>query len=211
VKARLLFVSTLLLATVPLAFGQRGSSGKRTVEPPQIGGPVTQRGTQANEVLADVLAVGPNMPRGPAEILREYEDQMTLISQTFSAEMALIRQAVHQRQITREQADYLMQQGFQIAMMQYEVLNALHDVALYLKRFWRTFGATQPGRRFLNGPGWRLAQLPVCLRKRRSPRNCFSHSSSGAASVLHKVSPSSPKNSVLTKALRNSIRRPSWT
>lgn len=52
---------------------------------------------------------------------------MTLITQTFSAEMALITQAIHQGQITRNQADYLMQQRFQIAMMQYEVLSALHD------------------------------------------------------------------------------------
>jgi len=57
------------------------------------------------------------MPRGPVEILKEYEDQMTLISQIFSAEMALISQAVHVQQITREQTEYLMQQRLQIAMM----------------------------------------------------------------------------------------------
>jgi hypothetical protein len=54
-----------------------------------------------------------------------------LISQTFSAEMVLIRQAVHQGQITREESDYLMQQGFQIAMMQYQVLSALHDALAF--------------------------------------------------------------------------------
>jgi hypothetical protein len=131
VKARLLFVSTLLLAAVPLALGQRGGSGKRTVEPRQIQEAVTQPGTQVNEAFADVLAFRPEMPRGPVEILRQYEDQMTLISQTFSAEMVLIRQAVHQGQITRKEADYLMQQGFQIAMMQYEVLSALHDALAF--------------------------------------------------------------------------------
>jgi hypothetical protein len=130
VKARLLFVSTLLLAAVPLAFGQKGSS-KRTVEPRQIQEAVTQPGTRVNETLADVLAFQPEMPRGPVEILRQYEDQMTFISETFSAEMVLIRQAVHQGQITREESDYLMQQGFQIAMMQYQVLSALHDALAF--------------------------------------------------------------------------------
>ena len=96
---------------------------------------VSQTGTQDNDAVADVLAVAPRMPRGPVEILREYENDMTVISQTFSAEMAVISQAVQQGQVTREQADYLMQQRFQIAMMQYEVLNGLHDaLAVELSR-----------------------------------------------------------------------------
>jgi hypothetical protein len=131
VNARLLVLASLLFAAVPLAFSQKVSTNKRTVEPPQIERAVTQRGTQANEALADVLAVRPNMPRGPVEILREYEDEMTSISQMFSAEMALITQAVHQGKVTREQAEYLMQQRFQVAMMQYEVLNALHDALAF--------------------------------------------------------------------------------
>ena len=126
-KAKLLVSVTLLLAAVPLAFAQKVSTKKRTVEPPQIQTSIARPGTQVDEAIADVLAFAPEMPLGPVEILRQYEDQMTLISQTFSAEMALITQAVHQGQITRNQADYLMQQRFQIAMMQYEVLSALHD------------------------------------------------------------------------------------
>ena len=130
-KAPLLFISTLLLASVPLALGQRASSGKGTVEPPQIERAVNQRGTPANQGLVDVLGVEPAMPRGPVEILREYEDQMTLISQTFSAEMSVITQAVQRGQIPREQADYLIKQRFQIAAMQYDVLNALHDALAF--------------------------------------------------------------------------------
>jgi hypothetical protein len=122
---------TLLLAAVPLAFTQKVSTKKGTVEPPQIQEAIAQPGTQVNEAVADVLAFTPEMPLGPVEILQQYEDQMTLISQTFSAEMALITQAVHQGQITRKQADYLMQQRFQIAMMQYEVLNGLHDALAF--------------------------------------------------------------------------------
>ena len=130
-KARLLVAVTLLLAAVPLAFTQKISTKKRTVEPPQIQTAIAQPGTQADEAIADVLAFAPEMPLGPVEILRQYEDQMTLISQTFSAEMAVITQAVHQGQITLKQADYLMQQRFQIAMMQYEVLTALHDALAF--------------------------------------------------------------------------------
>jgi hypothetical protein len=127
VKARFLVLASILFAVVPLAFTQRVNTKNKPVEPPQIQKAVGETGTQANEAIADVLALRPQMPRGPVEILREYENQMTLISQTFSAEMAVVTQAVRQAQITREQADYLTQQRFQIAMMQYEVLNALHD------------------------------------------------------------------------------------
>ena len=126
-KPRLLALAIFLLAAVPLALSQKVSTNGRAVEPPQIQKAVAQSGTQVNETVADVLAAQPEMPRGPVEILREYENDMTLVSQTFSAEMAVISQAVQRGQITREQADYLMQQRFQIAMMQYEVLNGLHD------------------------------------------------------------------------------------
>ena len=125
-KAPLLVSVTLLLFNVPLAFTQKATVNKRAVEP-QIQEAIAQPGTQTNEVLSNLLAFAPEIPRGPVEILRQYEDQMTLISQTFTIEISLITEAVHQGQVSRPQADYLMQQRFQIAMMQYEVLNALHD------------------------------------------------------------------------------------
>jgi hypothetical protein len=37
-------------------------------------------------------------------------------------------QAQKANQITREQAEYLLQQIYQTALMQYQVLSALHDV-----------------------------------------------------------------------------------
>ncbi len=130
-KGRLLVVLPILFITVPFAFSQKVSTRNRTVEPPQIQTAVDQSGKDASGAVADVLAIEPQMPRGPMEILREYESQMTMISQTFSAEMAVISQAVRQGQITREQADYLIQQRFQIAMMQYEVVNGLHDALAF--------------------------------------------------------------------------------
>jgi hypothetical protein len=122
VRAPSIVLATLVLATVPLAFTQE----VRT-EPRHIQKTVAQPRSETDEALANVLNVKPQMPRGPVEVLREYEDQMSLISQTFSAEIGLITQAVYQGQVTRAQAEYLMQQRYQMAMMQYEVLNALHD------------------------------------------------------------------------------------
>jgi DNA-binding MarR family transcriptional regulator len=45
-----------------------------------------------------------------------------------SADFSVIVQAQQTNQITREQAEYLLQQSYQVAMTQYQVLSALHDV-----------------------------------------------------------------------------------
>lgn len=134
-KVRSLVLVTLLFAALPLAFSQKVSTNKRTPARLESREAAAKTGAQVDQVLADVLGFQPSMPRGPVEILREYENEMTLISQTFSAEMAVITQGVRQGQISRDQADYLIQQRFQIAMMQYEVVNGLHDaLAVELSR-----------------------------------------------------------------------------
>jgi hypothetical protein len=53
---------------------------------------------------------------------------MSLVADKTSADFSVIVQAHQTNQITREQAEYLLQQSYQMAMMQYQVLSALHDV-----------------------------------------------------------------------------------
>jgi hypothetical protein len=53
---------------------------------------------------------------------------MSLLTDKTSSDFAVIVQAQQTNQISREQAEYLLQQRYQIAMMQYQVLSALHDV-----------------------------------------------------------------------------------
>ena len=69
----------------------------------------------------------PPIPLGPVDVLRAYEEGMTLIAQRLSAELSSISQANRANQITRDEADYLIQDRYQVAMMQREVLSALHD------------------------------------------------------------------------------------
>src|SRR5208282_3476499 len=44
------------------------------------------------------------------------------------SDLTVVVQAQRTNQITREQAEYLLLQSYQMAMMQYQVLSALHDV-----------------------------------------------------------------------------------
>ena len=84
--------------------------------------------TQSNPVLSDSIAIKPEMPLGPQDVLKSYEIAMSLVADKTSADLSVIVQAQRTNQITREQAEYLLQQSYQMAMMQYQVLSALHDV-----------------------------------------------------------------------------------
>ena len=83
---------------------------------------------QCNPVLSDLIALKPELPLGPQDILKSYEIAMSMVADKTSADFSVIVQAQQTNQITREQAEYLLQQRYQLAMMQYQVLSALHDV-----------------------------------------------------------------------------------
>ena len=83
---------------------------------------------QSNPVLSDLIALKPEMPLGPQDILKSYEIAMSMVAEKTSADFSAIVQAQQTNQITREQAEYFLLQSYQMAMMQYQVLSALHDV-----------------------------------------------------------------------------------
>jgi hypothetical protein len=83
-----------------------------------------------------------------------------------SAEMALMTQAVHQGQIRREQSVLLNAAEIQIAMMQYEVLNALRD-ALAFEVSRTLFHRTR--RHWRGDNDCRAAAFPVQVRQHNAP------------------------------------------
>jgi hypothetical protein len=83
---------------------------------------------QSNPVLSDLIALEPEVPLGPQDILKSYEIAMSMVADKTSADFSAIVQVRQRNQITREQAEYLLLQSYQMAMMQYQVLSALHDV-----------------------------------------------------------------------------------
>ena len=85
-------------------------------------------GMQSNPVSPDLIALKPEMPLGPQDVLKSYEIAMSLVADKTSADFSVIVQAQQTNQITREQAEYLLQQSYQMAIMHYQVLSALHDV-----------------------------------------------------------------------------------
>lgn len=126
-------LQTFLVAVAILGTGLQPAAAQLKKKRTQVDAPPLERvlsGTsmQFNAVLSDVNARKPEMPVGPQDVLKSYEIAMTLVMEKTSADFSVIVQAQQTNQISREQAEYLLLQSYQTAMMQYQVLSALHDV-----------------------------------------------------------------------------------
>jgi hypothetical protein len=88
---------------------------------------LTAGGAADQAALSDILAVTPQMPGGPLDVLNKYEQEMTSISDGFSQELAQVIEAVRQGQISASESEGLIWERYQIAMMQFQVFSALHS------------------------------------------------------------------------------------
>jgi Spy/CpxP family protein refolding chaperone len=83
---------------------------------------------ETTEALTEVLNVSPQLPRGPNEILEEYEGEMAKIASRMSNELGEICQAIANSQLSREQGESLARERYQVAMMQYQLFSAWHAI-----------------------------------------------------------------------------------
>ena len=123
-------VALFLLAIMPstgVALSHRAATDKSEVDPPSIRSVLSGTRTNSDAVISQVLDVKPEIPLGPVDVLRSYEIAMTVIAERTSAQLSGISQAADNGQITREQAEYLTQERYEISMMQYQALSTLHD------------------------------------------------------------------------------------
>jgi hypothetical protein len=128
-KSRLIVAAICLLIVMPrVAVAQvpRATRASAATAPP-LPQHVVANASQPDEVIARLFAFQPDIPLGPVDVLKEYEDGMTLIAQRLSAELISISQANRANQITRVEAEYLIEDRYRVAMMQHEVLSAMHD------------------------------------------------------------------------------------
>ena len=83
---------------------------------------------QPDTNLEEVLNTPSAVPRGPRDLIAEYESGMTDIGNRMSSDLANISQAVQNKELSREQAEYIIGERYQLAMMQFQLLSALHDM-----------------------------------------------------------------------------------
>jgi hypothetical protein len=127
-RTRQILLTTVILATVWHVAAAQPKKKNIQADAPPPESILVGTSTQSNSALSDLIALKPEMPLGPQDILKSYEIGMNMVAEKTSAEFFVIVQAQQANQITRQQAEYLLQQSYQMAMMQYQVLNALHDV-----------------------------------------------------------------------------------
>jgi hypothetical protein len=119
---------TLFFAVLPLAvFAQQMRKGDDKQEAPPSIGTIVAGAPTNTDALSGVLLVKPEIPLGPDYVLEAYERDMTLVGQRMSAELTNIAGALRTGRITRAEAEYLIQENYQVALMQYQVFSALHD------------------------------------------------------------------------------------
>jgi hypothetical protein len=114
-----LLVATLALSAVAQNKGQPG--------PPAFSKITAHLAGDAPHIIA-ILATQPREPLGPSDILKNYEQGMTFISQRTYVELAQIAVAARRGQISRDEAEYLTQESFQLGIIQFQLLNTLHQI-----------------------------------------------------------------------------------
>ena len=127
-KLRPFLLAIAILGTVWHPAAAQPKKETTQVDAPPLERVLSGTSMQSNAALSDVIARKPEMPLGPQDILISYEIAMSLVVEKTSADFSVIVQTQQANQISREQAEYLLQQRYQVAMMQYQVLGALHDV-----------------------------------------------------------------------------------
>ena len=124
-KAKFVVIMFLLISVVPITLLARTNPGTDDLPPIQIEAPASEAN---NTTITNVLSTPSALPRGPMEVLEDYQAEMVGITQGFSARVAAIAQAVQNGQLSSEQGQKLSTEQYQMAQMQFELLSAWRDM-----------------------------------------------------------------------------------
>jgi hypothetical protein len=123
----LLFMPWVAIAQTPRAHRVRAKTEPAPLSDPSLLLHVFPNTNDPDGVINRLLTFQPAIPLGPVDVLKAYEEAMALIAQRLSDELLNISQRIRANQITRDEAEYLIQDRYEVAMMQHDVLSALHD------------------------------------------------------------------------------------
>jgi hypothetical protein len=117
------------LMVFTIAVSQVAFTSERSI-PEDSPSPVAMAPASADDahVLEDLLAITPTIPLGPRDLLQGYESEMASIADRLSTELGVITNAVGTGQISREQGEYVSGERYRVAMMQFQLFSALHEM-----------------------------------------------------------------------------------
>jgi LTXXQ motif family protein len=119
-------IAILLVLAGELSWASSWEQPPRASEAPAIEN-LPAGGGADHAALSNIVAVTPQVPREPTDVLNEYEQELTSISDRFSRELAQIIEAVRLGKISPSESEGLIWDRYQIAVMQFQVFNGLHS------------------------------------------------------------------------------------
>lgn len=124
-KTKLIVILLGAVIAVPnQSFSQKLQPGQNANSLPAI---ATLEGRAESEAVANVLATPSALPRGPQDMLQDYEAGMASVTQQFSVKVAAIAEAAQRGELSSEQANGMAAEQYQLAQMQFDLLSALHE------------------------------------------------------------------------------------
>jgi Spy/CpxP family protein refolding chaperone len=82
----------------------------------------------SSEVITNVLDTPSATPRGPQDLLQDYEGGMAFITKQFSQKVAAVTGAVQSGELSAEQGENVLGELYQVSQMQFQLLSGLHDI-----------------------------------------------------------------------------------
>lgn len=124
-KVKFALIMFLFVAVASFTLSASAESAGDNAQLPSIN---TSSPALNDQVLTSVLATQSDLPRGPQELLQDYEKEMGAVTQRFSANMAAIAQAVQSGQLSSDDAQKLSADQYDLAQMQFELLSTWRDM-----------------------------------------------------------------------------------
>ena len=113
-----LVISVLVISAVAQNDGQQSASSDS----------VMATVSSDTSTITAILAIEPQVPLGPRDVLRNYEQEMAFVSDRTCTELAQIAQAAREGQISREQAEYFSGERYHLGIMRFQLLSTMHRI-----------------------------------------------------------------------------------
>jgi len=78
--------------------------------------------------ITETPSIDSQAPLTPRNLLKEYEKQMVIVTQKTCEELVQIAEAVHNGQISSEQAEYLSGQRLELGLIRLQYLDTMHQI-----------------------------------------------------------------------------------
>jgi LTXXQ motif family protein len=120
-KIKFILIAVILAALMPFTALAQTDSGNGNTPNTDIEGANSEHDDSAVDAVVTAHSA---VPRGPKELLEDYETEMAEITRRFSATLLQITDAVQRGELTSEQGQKISAEQYQVAQMQFELVGA---------------------------------------------------------------------------------------